>query len=90
MVCAMSIRRTPDRSVFRAGPHPTFRWRLTLLFGLLFLICGGALLAISYEFFTKFAFSYPPKGAGPNGSPALDALWISPASPDTSALETKA
>jgi signal transduction histidine kinase len=55
-------------------PHPTVRWRLTLLYSFLFLLCGAALLAITYEFFTKFAFSYPPKAAGPNGSPANSSL----------------
>ncbi len=42
-------------------PHSTVRWRLTLLYSSLFLLCGAALLAITYEFFIKFAFSYPPK-----------------------------
>lgn len=46
------------------------RWRLTLLYSGLFLICGAVLLAISYEFFTKFAFGYPPKATGPGGGPA--------------------
>ncbi len=55
-------------------PRTTVRWRLTLLYGVLFLICGTALLAITYEFFIKFAFSYPPKAAGPNGSPTNSSL----------------
>ena len=55
-------------------PRTTIRWRLTLLYSVLFLICGAALLAITYEFFIKFAFSYPPKAAGPNGSPANSSL----------------
>ncbi len=42
-------------------PRSTLRWRLTLLYSSLFLLCGAALLAITYEFFIKFAFSYPPK-----------------------------
>lgn len=29
-------------------PHSTVRWRLTLLYGGLFLICGAALLAVTY------------------------------------------
>ncbi len=29
-------------------PHTTVRWRLTLLYGGLFLVCGAALLAITY------------------------------------------
>jgi hypothetical protein len=50
---------------------------LTLLYSVLFLVCGAALLAITYQFFIKFAFSYPPKAGGPGGRPAnssLDAL----------------
>jgi signal transduction histidine kinase len=39
------------------------RWRLTLLYGALFLLCGAALLAITYKLFANFAFSYPPKNA---------------------------
>jgi signal transduction histidine kinase len=41
-------------------PRPTVRWRLTLLFSLLVLICGIALLAITYWLFANFAIS-PPK-----------------------------
>jgi signal transduction histidine kinase len=41
-------------------PRPTVRWRLTLLYSLLFLICGAALLAITYWLFANFAIS-PPK-----------------------------
>lgn len=55
----------------------TVRWRLTLLYSGLFLGCGAALLAISYEFFIKFAFAYPPKAQfGPGRPPqgGLDAL----------------
>ena len=44
-------------------PRPTVRWRLTLLYSLLFLICGTALLAITYGLFANFAIS-PPKEPG--------------------------
>jgi signal transduction histidine kinase len=75
MVRTVKIGRTLDQTSLRVlRPHPTVRWRLTLLYSVLFLICGAALLAITYEFFTKFAFSYPPKAAGPNGSPANSSL----------------
>ena len=71
----MKTGRTLDQTILRLlRPHPTVRWRLTLLYSVLFLICGAALLAITYEFFTKFAFSYPPKAAGPGGSPANSSL----------------
>jgi signal transduction histidine kinase len=71
----VKIRRTLEQSTMRVlRPRTTVRWRLTLLYSLLFLLCGAALLAITYEFFIKFAFSYPPKAAGPNGSPANSSL----------------
>jgi signal transduction histidine kinase len=38
-------RRVPFRL---RHPHSTVRWRLTLLYGGLFLVCGAALLAITY------------------------------------------
>ena len=75
MVSTVKIGRMLDQTSLRVlRHHPTVRWRLTLLYSVLFLICGAALLAITYEFFTKFAFSYPPKAAGPNGSPANSSL----------------
>jgi signal transduction histidine kinase len=57
-------------------PRPTVRWRLTLLYSVLFLVCGAALLAITYWLFTKFAFAYyPPKPnlplAGKPPNPAI-------------------
>ena len=64
----MKIGRTLDKPILRVlRPRPTVRWRLTLLYGGLFLICGAALLAITYDLFANFAIS-PPK-PGP-GSPA--------------------
>ena len=30
-------------------PQTTVRWRLTLLYGGMFLVCGAALLAVTYE-----------------------------------------
>jgi signal transduction histidine kinase len=71
----MKIGRTLEQSTMRVPrPRATVRWRLTLLYSVLFLVCGAALLAISYESFIKFAFSYPPKAAAPNGSPATASL----------------
>jgi signal transduction histidine kinase len=43
-------------------PRPTVRWRLTLLYSVLFLICGAALLAITYWLFANFAISPPKPG----------------------------
>jgi signal transduction histidine kinase len=53
--------RTPSPLALRVPlPRPTVRWRLTLLYSLIFLICGTALLAITYWLFANFAIS-PPK-----------------------------
>jgi signal transduction histidine kinase len=44
-----SAMRKPARLLFRLRhPQTTVRWRLTLLYGGLFLACGAALLAITY------------------------------------------
>ncbi len=49
IVSAVKIGRTLDQPILRVlRPHPTVRWRLTLLYSVLFLICGAALLAITY------------------------------------------
>ena len=80
MVSAVKIARTPAQRILRVHrPQPTVRWRLTLLYSVLFLICGAALLAITYWLFTKFTFGYfPPKpnlplyGNPPN--PAIEAF----------------
>ena len=65
---AVTISRTLCQSILRAlRPHPTVRWRLTLLYGVLFLICGAALLAITDTLFTNFADSPPKPGLGPGG-----------------------
>ena len=53
--------RTPSQPTPRVLlPRPTVRWRLTLLYSLIFLLCGAALLAITYWLFANFAYS-PPK-----------------------------
>lgn len=59
---ALKIGRVANQPVLRVlRPPATVRWRLTLLYSVLFLICGAALLAILYEFFIAFAFAPPPK-----------------------------
>ena len=58
------MKTQPILRVFRL--QPTVRWRLTLIYSVLFLICGAALLAITYWLFTKFAFGYyPPEPNSP-------------------------
>jgi signal transduction histidine kinase len=57
----VKVGRTVDQRILRVlRPEPTVRSRLTLVYGLLFLLCGAALLAITYWLFTKFAFGYYP------------------------------
>ena len=54
------IGRTPRKLLLRVFlPRPTVRWRLTLLYSVLFVICGAALLAITYYLFQKFAYQVP-------------------------------
>jgi signal transduction histidine kinase len=48
-------------------PRPTVRWRLTLLYSVLFVICGAALLAITYYLFQEFAFDPPKQLTGSGG-----------------------
>ncbi len=80
IVSAVKICRTLAQPILRMRrPQPTVRWRLTLLYSVLFLICGAALLAITYWLFTKFTFGYypptpnvPPFGKPPN--PAIVAF----------------
>jgi signal transduction histidine kinase len=61
IVSAVKIGRTLDQSIVQVlRPHLTVRWRLTLIYSVLFLICGAALLAITYWLFTKFTFGYYP------------------------------
>ena len=47
----------------------TVRWRLTLLYSLLFVVCAVALLAITYDLFANFAFNPPKPGTGSGGVP---------------------
>lgn len=48
-------------------PRPTVRWRLTLLYSLLFVICGASLLGITYYLFERFAYIAPNQIVDPNG-----------------------
>jgi signal transduction histidine kinase len=50
-------------------PRPTVRWRLTLLYSVMFVICAAALLAITYKLFADFAYSPPKPATGPAGTP---------------------
>jgi len=61
IVSAVKIGRTLAQTILRVlRPQPTVRWRLTLIYSVLFLICGAALLAITYWLFTRFTFGYYP------------------------------
>jgi len=68
IVSTVKIGRRLDQPILRAlRPHPTVRWRLALLYSGLFVICGAALLAITYTLFASFADSPPKPGLGPGG-----------------------
>lgn len=41
----MTVGRARERLLH---PQATIRWRLTLLYGGMFLVCGAALLAVTY------------------------------------------
>jgi signal transduction histidine kinase len=61
IISTVKTGRTPSQPRLRVLlPRPTVRWRLTLLYSLIFLISGAALLAITYWLFVNFAFT-PPK-----------------------------
>lgn len=65
MVTDPTLQKPPCLRVL--VPRPTVRWQLTLLYGVLFVICGAALLAITYFLFQKFAFIPPKQIVDPNG-----------------------
>jgi signal transduction histidine kinase len=52
-------------------PRTTVRWRLTLLYGGLFLVCGAALLAITYTLVDHATINEPFNSFGISGSAAL-------------------
>ena len=57
----MTLRSTPSRVASRiAHPKTTVRWRLTLLYGGLFLVSGAALLAFTYTLAQKTTISRTP------------------------------
>ncbi len=56
----MTVTRTPAELLSRLRcPQPTVRWRLTLLYGALFLGCGAALLAITYALVANATSHHP-------------------------------
>ncbi|HEY1522442.1 MAG TPA: ATP-binding protein [Solirubrobacteraceae bacterium] len=74
----MSLRHLPARIAHRLRhPHTTVRWRLTLIYGALFLVCGAGLLAITYGLVSHAnTLPSPPRGsfihrAGPIPPPLL-------------------
>ncbi len=59
-----------DQPIFgMLRPRSTIRWRLTVLYSLMFVICGAALLAITYDLFANFAYTPPKPAFGPGGTP---------------------
>lgn len=64
------IGPTPHKPLLRVlVPRPTVRWQLTLLYSMLFVICGAALLGITYYLFQKFAFNPPKRIVDADGRP---------------------
>ncbi|MGO9887103.1 MAG: ATP-binding protein [Solirubrobacteraceae bacterium] len=75
-------RRATGLAVRLRQPRTTVRWRLTLLYGGLFLACGAALLAITYTLVDNatvtntpfnFGIETPVGGGGPVGSAGASA-----------------
>jgi signal transduction histidine kinase len=65
----MNVGRRLDQLIPRViRPRPTVRWRLTLLYSLLFLLSGTALLAITYGLFARLVYSPPEQTSGPGGN----------------------
>ncbi len=57
------VREPLARVAYRLRhPQTTVRWRLTLLYGGLFLVCGAALLAITYTLVAKVTVTPLPAG----------------------------
>ncbi|MFZ0091845.1 MAG: HAMP domain-containing sensor histidine kinase [Solirubrobacteraceae bacterium] len=52
---------------------------MTLLYSLLFVICGAALLASTYWLFANFAYSPPKPGLGPGGKPSPTSVKVATA-----------
>lgn len=60
----MRLRDLPGRVAHRLRhPHTTVRWRLTLIYGGLFLVCGAGLLAVTYGLVSHAnTLPSPPRG----------------------------
>ena len=72
ILTAVKISGTLNQTIVGVlRPEPTVRWRLTLLYSVLFLICGAALLAITYYLFANFAISPPKPQLGSGGQAAF-------------------
>jgi signal transduction histidine kinase len=68
----MALRELPVLLLGRVTrPRITVRWRLTLLYGGLFLASGAALLAITYALLANAGVTEPPQVAVPHGPPPV-------------------
>jgi hypothetical protein len=61
-------RRGAGLPVRLGQPRTTVRWRLTLLYGGLFLVCGAALLAITYTLVEHATVTNTPFNFGIEGA----------------------
>ena len=75
----------------RRGPAPTIRLRLTVLYGLVFLVTGAILLTIGYALVRHNLDTRPNirlelqrLGVLPAGGPLLGRLGFAPGSPEAS------
>lgn len=67
---ALTLPEAGGRLVFRLRhPKTTVRWRLTLLYGGLFLVCGAALLTVTYALVAHATVTRTPKGVIASGPP---------------------
>jgi signal transduction histidine kinase len=64
------IRIRPRLPARLRHPHTTVRWRLTLLYGALFLACGAALLAATYALVSRGPTTIPDPRLIHAGSPS--------------------
>lgn len=77
ILSAVKTGRTPSQPTPRVLlPRATVRWRLTLLYSVIFLLCGAALLAITYWLFANFAYSPPKEPFNPTMVRAEEAMSV--------------
>ncbi len=83
----MARRGLPGLLLGRLGrPRTTVRWRLTLLYGGLFLVSGAALLAITYALLARAGVTEAPQAAVPVSPSPPDFPGAAPRGPSSAAI----